>query len=281
MFVAPTAASSTIAPSQSPAVGSTRFLQSVFSEVLASAGRDGYASALEIDSDEPLETSLQTAWSSWFDGAPSRRDFGDIDPKQLKQGFGEILARAHSEGGYVDPQSFLKSLTKDELKTIQHVHLLADPVGVDQLTEEGALNLLLPPAAGVDLNGDGLTQSGKGYRIGFPDSRTPPEVTAAWEEATADLDAGDRMTYELQMKLPLLLENMYVDAQGQYSHHFEPGDPEFQNPFQRPDFSYLSTVDAILDNLEFMKSKLDPSSYHRQTSFWNEFQTQLVSKGAS
>lgn len=280
MFIAPTAASNTLATSQSPAVGSTRFLQSVFSEVLAASGREGFASAVAIETDEPLETSLQTAWSSWFDGPPSQRDFGDIDPEQLKQGFGEILARAHSEGGYVDPQSFVKSLSKEELATIQQVHLLARPIGVDELTEEGALNLLLPPAAGVDLNHDGLTQSGIGYRIGFPDSTTPSKVVAAWDEATANLEPGDKMMYELQMKLPLLLANMYVDAQGQYSHHYEPGDPEFRNPLLSGGYSFLEATQSQIDNLDFMKHRMEPSLYQKHTNFWNHFQQLLSSHGA-
>ena len=143
-----------------------------------------------------LVVPYRTLWAD-TERAEEKTELGDQ--------FGEILLKAYREEAYVDPKAFLSGLSEGELETVQHVHWLADPIKVGSLTEEGALNLLMPPAAQVDLNHDSFTQSGAAYGFRFPDSTAPPEVVAAWDEATADLSPSDRMMYEFQMKLPVLI----------------------------------------------------------------------------
>lgn len=255
-------------------------VQNVFSDVLEAAGRRGYASAQDVEGTQPLEESIQTSWSDWFDVARTGRYETAENLDQLKQGFGEILSRAHSEGGYVQPKEFLNSLTKDELQVVQNIHWLAEPIQVDSLSSEGALNLLLPPAAQVDINHDGLTQSGAAYGIRFPDSNTPTDVTASWEEATAGMSMGDRMMYEFRMVAPILLANIHFDENGAYSHHTEPGDPDFVNPFAKPGYSYVQATQDQLDHLNFVKNWITPEQYDTQTDFWSRFQNLLTEKGA-
>ncbi len=255
-------------------------VQDVFSQILEEAGRRGYASAQETQSEAPISEQIETSWTTWFDSEIHGRYATRENRQDLKQGYGEILLKAHSENAYVAPQSFLGSLSNDELKTVQTVHSLAAPIDVNGLSEEGSLNLLLPPPAQVDLNNDGLTRSGLAYGIRFPDSNTPPEVTTAWEEATAGMPLKEKMLYELRMKLPLLTANIVVDANGAFSHVVEPGDPEFRNPLAEPGYSYIDATQGWLDNLEFSKNLISPERYDQDKDFWTRFQGLLREHGA-
>lgn len=78
-------------------------------------------------------------------------------------------------------------LSAAELKSVQNSYSQAEPIYVDSLTEEGALDLLLPQAAQVDLNGDGFTRSRAAYGMTFPDCTTSREVMQAWDATTAGM----------------------------------------------------------------------------------------------
>ncbi|MAT70523.1 MAG: hypothetical protein CMJ58_13480 [Planctomycetaceae bacterium] len=262
-----------------------RQVQGVFSALLEAAGRSGYASA-QSGRDTPLaDNSAQAAWFDWFAverGGGRYASESTADAQQLRSGYGEILARAHAEGGYVAPFDFLRRLSQDELEIVQHVHRLAQPIDVGALNEEGALNLLLPPAAQVDLNHDGLTQAGAGMSLRFPDSNTPASVVDAWEEATAGLPPGERMMYELRMVLPTALANIHTDETGAFSHAVEPGDPEWINPLADPGYSYATATQQQLDGLDFALSlgSITRAQYDRQQGFWQGLQDALRERGA-
>lgn len=255
--------------------------QDVFSKVLAAAGWEGYASAEAIPDDRPLAEHIASSWSEWFDGESRHGRYqNEADGEGLKQAYGEILVRTHEEGGHADPHSFLKSLTEDELAVVQQVHRLADPINVDELTVEGAVNLLVPPAAQIDLNRDGLTRCGVAYGLRFPDSNTPPEVVAAWEEATAGMSLGDRMIYEFQMMLPLLTANIVVDDEGHFVRRYEPGDPEFTNPMASSEYSYVAAAQDRLDYLELFRTRMPPEQYEQDKAFWTRMHELLGEHGA-
>lgn len=252
-------------------------VQSVFSEVLEAAGRSGYVSAGELEGDQLTAEDVRDSWSGWFEAERAGRYAMARRPEELKQGYGEVLVRAVTEGGYEQPIEFLQGLTKDELKVVQDVNWLADSINVGSLSEEGALNLLLPGATQVDLNQDGVTQAGSAYGIKFPDSNTPTEVVEAWDEATVDLSIGEKMIYELQMKSPLLTANIVLDDNGAYSHRYEPGDIEFKNPMAETGYSYQQAVQDQLDSLEFGKNQIPKARYERQKEFWQKFYALLDS----
>ena len=252
-------------------------VQNVFSEVLAAAGREGYASAEPVAEDQPMAEQIIESWSAWFDGRCCSRA---TDAEALKQSYGEILVRANEEGGYADPKAFLESLSSEELAVVQHVHSLADPIQVDSLSEEGAVNLLVPPPAQVDLNHDGFTRSGVAYGMKFPDSNTPPSVAQAWEEATEGMSFGELATYQLQMKLPLLTANIVCDENGRFLHQYEPGDPEFTNPMASSDYSYVQATQDRLDYLDTFRYQIPEEQYQEGTAFWTNLQERLIENGA-
>ncbi len=163
---------------------------------------------------------------------------------------------------------------------VQHVHALADGIQVDSLSEEGAVNLLVPPAAQIDLNHDGLTRSGAAYGLRFPDSTTPPEVAQAWEEATVGMSWGDMAVYQLQMKSPLLTANIVCDENGHFLRCREPGDPDFINPMASGNYSYLQATRDRLDYLEAFSDRMPLEQYEGDKAFWTIFQERLNENGA-
>lgn len=253
----------------------THELQNVFSQILESVGVEGYQSAETPASTEPIDEQAQKAWDGWYELELQGRYQNADRPIELGQDFGRVINRAYQEGGYADPKGFLKSLSTDELESVQRTHWLAAPINVDGLSDEGALNLLIPPAAQVDLNRDGLTQSGAGYGFRFPDSTTPKAVADAWEESTAGLSEGDRMSYVAQMKIPTLLANIVTHPDGSFSEQIEPGDPRFKNPMAADDFSYTRTADRVIEYLDYFKNQMDPLRYLNDRSFWSDFRSRL------
>lgn len=256
-----------------------RQVQSAFSAVLEAAGRQGYASAAPVAGGASVADSARQAWDDWF-GTGTERYASKTDPEALQKGFGAIVGKAITEEGYVDPQGFLASLSRDELATLQSVHNLADPIHVKSLTEEGALNLLLPPPAQVDLNADGLTQSGAAMGIRFPNSNTPPEVVDAWETATAGMSWAERGMFELKMMMPTLLANIEVDANAQFVGQREPGDPDYRNPMAEAGYSYREAVQSMIDALDFQKEQMPRAQYEEQMAFWRHFGEELETTGA-
>ncbi|SMP73280.1 hypothetical protein SAMN06265222_11676 [Neorhodopirellula lusitana] len=284
-------------------------VQSVFSEVLASVGVDGYQSAQPLDvqaaaeaagidttganaggdalnaggGSDPLGELAADAWYSYYDLEMTGRyrslaTSTEVDAEQVKADFGNVISRSYNEGGYADPKQFLSSLSAGEMESIRQVHYLAEPINVSSLTEEGALNLLIPSVAQVDLNNDGLTQAGAGYGIKFPDSRTPADVAAAWEDATAELSPMEKGFYTLQVKLPALLANIKLNPDGSFSHVVEPGDPAYENPMASPDYSYEQSARDLVEYLDAFETQIDPVRYIRDRAFWSDFASRLADK---
>jgi len=258
-----------------------RNIQSVFSEVLRAAGRPGYASAEIDEASASLPERIEQSWNQWYKIERLARYASPEAPRDLGETFGNVLREAYDAGAYVDPVSFLQKLSASDLKAVQSAHWLADPIQVDSLTEEGALNLLIPPAAQVDLNRDGLTQSGAAYGIRFPDSTTPANVATAWDNATADMPIQDRMIYELQMKMPVLLANIIIAPDCGFSHSRSPGDVDFVNPLAADDYSFIKVTQDWIGHLDYFKNQLDPFRYEKDRSFWSKFQQELQASGVA
>lgn len=264
-----------------------RYLQSVFTTILEQVGKEGYASASPTTaSKESLESELKSSWQQWFQEVGSLRYHyvaGSESPSvrpgkndvDLRDDYQRILAEAYQKGGYASPQSYLKTLSAEQLATIQQVQHLADPIRVDQLSEEASLNLLIPPDAQVDSNHDGLTAVGAAYTLRFPDSTTPANVRDAWEEATAGMPEQDKMLFQMQIKMPLLLANMHFDKDGNYVRTSEPGDADWTNPMAAPSFSFSEAANNWLDYLDRFKYQMPADQYERDKKFWTSFQHHL------
>ncbi len=106
---------------------SDKALQNVFAEVLAQSGRHGYVSAEPLATEAPLADSIADSWNQWFQTVGQRRYDDMPSRQQLQQDFGQLLVEAHETGAYAAPQAFLKSLTTEQLSTIQGKHTAWSP----------------------------------------------------------------------------------------------------------------------------------------------------------
>lgn len=250
-------------------------IQGVFSSILAAAGETGFASATPQPAKAATGADLKQAWQDWLTATAPLRQQGS-QSVQASEEYQNLLLKAHAANAYAAPQAFLQQLDSAALATLQHANNLAQPIDVNGLTLEGALNLLIPAPAQVDRNGDGLTQTGAGSTLRFPDSRTPANVADAWHEATADLPPGERMTRELQMKFEIVTANLRLNERSEYVRTIEPGDPEFVNPQAAPGYSYLAKVRQTLDSIEYFKNQTKPEQYASDKSFWTAFRDALI-----
>lgn len=272
-------------------VRAERTLQGVFAEVLAAAGRQGYLSGTAPASPSPDANTvadanaepeaITAAWQDWLTVGRGAMRYRDVQaPQQLFDSFHDIMLQASRQNAYAAPQAFLRGLNDQQLATVQQMHHLAQPIEVEPLTAEGAMNLLLPPVAQVDVDHDGLTESGAAYTLRFPDSRTPAAVADAWYEATADLSPAERSLREMQMKIDVVLANFHVDSQGRFSHRVAPGDPDWVNPMADPKYSFGEQTRRQLESIEYFKHQTPPEQYQRDRRFWTHFQASLQNAGA-
>lgn len=245
-------------------------LQTVFSAVLREVGRDGYASVETSADESELEGRIESSWEAWFEqvsntrytfvaGAESPSVREGKTAEDLKRDYKAILSRAYRESGYQAPLAFLQNLSPEELKTVQQVQHLADSIQPTGLSEEAALNLLIPPAAQVDSNADGFTSVGRAQTVRFPDSRTPAKVRDAWEEATASLTEGDKLMYVLQIsRIGLITET----------------ENDYPTPAVSVD-SFEQKANQWLEYLDYFKAQIPLEQYERDHRFWTEFRTAL------
>jgi len=192
----------------------------------------------------------------------------------------ELITRAEQEGG--DAKTFIRSLSPEERAVLQQVHSLADPVteaNIDQMSDEGAANLLRMRGDSLDSNRDGLTDNGIAHNFKFPNSNTPADVAAAWEKTMEGKDFGERALAEGMMMTELLTANMRIDENGRVI-AAEPGDMDWVNPFDAG-FSYQDWAEQKLEYLEAFKSSISPEQYSRDKQFASTFLANLKAAGAA
>ena len=122
----------------------------------------------------------------------------NLSPDQQSQ-FANILIKANASSQ--SPKDFLHSLTQKEMAVLQQAHALANTIDIQNLSAEGAANLLIQPDPNlqVDYNNDGMTEIGEGRLISFPPPNAPEHVKRAWQEATEGLNELDKSRLELRM----------------------------------------------------------------------------------
>ena len=101
----------------------------------------------------------------------------------------------------VSARQVLADMSQYELKLLQKATNLVEPIGVNSLSQEGAINLLAQPdrTGMVDLNNDGIVEVGAARTISFPPVNAPESVHKAWEQATEGLSFQDKAFLEFSM----------------------------------------------------------------------------------
>lgn len=170
--------------------------------------------------------------------------------------FADILNRAYTEGGMIDPAAFLQSLTPEELAVVQRNHCLADRIDPSGLSREGAYNLLLPEGWRVDFNHDDLIEVGAGLTVQFPPNDAPAEFLDAWFTATRDMGEMDAATYGLRMFISM--------------HTVPIGEAPMKRTLP-PDSvdSYRQVLANHLDMIERLRGQLADGQYERDKAFFS------------
>lgn len=181
----------------------------------------------------------------------------DADERQ----YAAILDKAYQQDAMKDPKKFLQSLSQSDLAIVQHMHDLADPINVGNLSNEGASNLLLPEGYSVDLNHDGFEEVGAAKVAHFPPRDAPAAFANAWFQATKGLDGSDyalhAMTFLVGLHPPT-----------------ESGDVGTGLPSDQLN-SYKKIVDNYLSMLNHYSSFLAPGQYERDQPFFSRLQNLL------
>lgn len=176
--------------------------------------------------------------------------------------YADILNRAYTSGGMLDPVGFLNELSREELAVVQRNHCLADPIQPAGLSREGAYNLLLPEGYAVDFNHDDLVETGAGRSIQFPPADAPAEFVDAWFKATRDMSEMDAASYGLALFTGM--HTIPVDGQ-----------PMRRTLDAGSMGSYRKVVAGYLDMLENFKGQLAEGQYERDKAFFGRLQDLL------
>lgn len=125
-----------------------------------------------------------------------------------KEGFENLYNKAKDEKISIsNAKDFLNSLSKEELSTLQHYTLLADEINVDELSDEGAYNLLLHHYEKYDFDGDGLISNGISVGMGFIPINIPNTDKEVLVESLNELDEKDRfLSMAILFPMPMLKE---------------------------------------------------------------------------
>jgi len=255
-------------------------VRSVFSALLAQAGHEGWASAREPAG--PVDAQRAVAsWESWLQahpgaysfelrGSPSVRPGKGLD--DLRAGYGRILQQAVQSGAYAVPEAYVRTLSREDLATLQQVAHLADPIDPASLSREAAMNLLIPQGAAIDLDGNGVMEVGQARTGFFPDSRTPPEVCAAWDAATKGLSEQDKLYRMLSMTPE---PELRYGSGGELMRVVLPGEADYVSPRSSSEFDYAQYAAARLETLERFRGQIDAEQYRQDRAFWQVFRDAL------
>jgi hypothetical protein len=126
----------------------------------------------------------------------------------FKEGFEAIYNKANANNvNMSNAKDFLNSLTKEELSTLQNYTRLADEINVDNLSDEGAYNLLLHHYEKYDFNNDGVTEDGIAKTSGMIPQSLGNDEKKALVETFNSMDFKDVMTASiLFIKLPRVVD---------------------------------------------------------------------------
>lgn len=216
-------------------------------------------------SDDDKKESLQNVYNDWRGSflstgiSADRRDniLGYADQ------YMSVMNKAIDQGGYIDPLGFVSSLSDEELQALQYTQALAEPINPADLSEEGALNLLLPPSHSQDINNDGFQETGIARGWDFPPRNAPMSVHNAWQQSMEGLSPKDRMLATGMFIGTMLEGNLKPDGSGIY----EPGEAGYNNPFASDDYSYKNLVEQMLESNEAFKAQSSIEQYERNKVF--------------
>lgn len=176
-----------------------------------------------------------------------------------KDDFEKIYEKAAKADVKVDnAKDFLKSLSGDELKTLQKYDSLADPIDINSMSSEGAYNLLMHDYEKYDFNNDGMIQDGAANTSGLIPSNADESTKRALVKTLNSMSDEDRMNVTgLFLMLPGDLQNA---QSGQKSFNYDEVAKRVMNVLNPRPGAYAS-----------------PEQIAATTRFWEEFKSKYYS----
>ncbi|MBF0159926.1 MAG: hypothetical protein HQL58_10435 [Magnetococcales bacterium] len=193
------------------------------------------------------------------------------------QNFASILYRLRLEQDSCSAVAFLATLSDEELQllcTIQGLQGACPDIAT--LSEADALQLLnqFGPCHGV------LSQE-RGALCSYPPPEAAEGVLAAWNTATASMSSLATHHAMGPFLAWIGALNTRYDLNGEPIACYQPGDPNYNNPYLQPNFSFCHQVKEMLQRLELFQGAMEEDLYQRQRSFLYRFYTELKQRGVS
>ena len=141
---------------------------------------------------------------------------------------------------------------------------------VSIMSQEEALNFILPQSESVDLNNDGYAGRGNGkFEFIFPPPNAPDKVKEAWYAATDHMSDKDKNLIKVHFLIGQLDANTNWNGDSQPKGP-EPGDPDWKNIFDDNDFSYLDMIRTILGKAKDAEDDVDIGSAESVMLAWTK-----------
>lgn len=100
-------------------------------------------------------------------------------------------------------KTFLHTLSQEQLVTLQHYTSLADTISIDELSEEGAYNLLMHDNEKYDFDNDGFVSNGAALTQERIPKNMPDKEKQAYIKTLNQLNDGDRLNITSLFLLPV------------------------------------------------------------------------------
>lgn len=214
--------------------------------------------------------SIQETGSA-FSGDEQKQVTARGTSQQDQKRYAEIIHKAATSGGYEKPVEFIQSLPAEDKAVLQRIHGLAEPSGVTNTNEEGALNMLLNRKDAVDINNDGITNVGAARLFSFPPPNSPQSVKDAWAEITKDLPPEERLMSVAPFMVQTVMANIKADSQGRPIGMYEPGEEGYTNVFGTSEEQWEQLIDRMLNMLDAARDNMDSDKYTYQRSMLSDF----------
>jgi hypothetical protein len=118
--------------------------------------------------------------------------------KSLLTAFKTIQAKAQESGINLDNAiDFVESLTEEGKEVLKRYHGLYDDISTDNMSKEGAYNLIMEQSKRADLNGDGIINIGSEVSVAFPPVDFPAGFNEVYTDALYGMQEKGASTQEL------------------------------------------------------------------------------------
>lgn len=118
--------------------------------------------------------------------------------QSLLTAFKTIQAKAQESGITLDNAiDFVESLTEEGKALLKRYHGLYDDIVTDNMSKEGAYNLIMEQSKRADLNGDGIINIGSEVSVAFPPIDFPAGFNEIYTDALYGMQEKGASTREL------------------------------------------------------------------------------------